>query len=280
MARPGVFVTTFWCEVRGAGNLVGAQMLHNCARLHAAFQQDGPGAGRRISPWSAVPLSWELDGAAAIRYADVVKKTVGEFELALLPGSVVDHSGWLTTQIFQSTKRYCETRSVGLAVDTLRGMVSSMVAGGEHEHLRELIRYVDQRGSDVHLWSDAPLRELRQQAPYPAFLWDWAPRTSYRWKWKQHISVLEVLAVVNHVTQSFETPGLLSQRFFHVVDSQVAAAVISKGRSSSKQLNFLLRKLAGLILAGDAFPLMLWTLSKWNFADLASRKFAAPGVDE
>ena len=94
---------------------------------------------------------------------------------------------------------------------------------------------------------------------------------AYSWRSPQHISILEVAAVLNHVTEAAQARRFLGKRFFHVVDSQVAAAVVAKGRSSSRSLDSQLRKLAGLLLAGDIYPLMVWTLSGWNFADGPSR---------
>ena len=44
----------------------------------------------------------------------------------------------------------------------------------------------------------------------------------------------------------------------HVFDSQVSTAVITKGRSSSRLLNFTLRECAALFLAKDLYPLVAW----------------------
>lgn len=56
-----------------------------------------------------------------------------------------------------------------------------------------------------------------------------------------------------------------------MVDTMVTAAVIAKGRSSSRILNRTLRRIAGLTLAGDLYPLALWTISGWNYSDAGSR---------
>ena len=57
----------------------------------------------------------------------------------------------------------------------------------------------------------------------------------------------------------------------HVVDSMVAACVVAKGRSSAVALIGPLRRLAGLLLAADVYPYPVWTVSRWNVADRASR---------
>ena len=63
-------------------------------------------------------------------------------------------------------------------------------------------------------------------------------------------------------------------RFFHVFDSRVCSCVIAKGRSSSRVLNRILRRVASLLLASDAYALPLWTISAWNFSDSGSRVLA------
>ena len=58
-----------------------------------------------------------------------------------------------------------------------------------------------------------------------------------------------------------------------ILDSKVARSVLAKGRSSSRRLNRLCRRLMGLVVAADLYPLVLWSISRWNFADKSSRAF-------
>ena len=150
---------------------------------------------------------------------------------------------------------------------------------GEMRHIHDLFRAVDHRGSDVRLWTSEVLRSSRQTAPYPAFRWAWRPISSYAWRSPGHINVLEVLAFVNFVKHSTAYASNVSCRFLHVLDSMVAAAVVTKGRSSSRRLNGPLRELAGYLLACDVYPFVVWTISGWNYADQASRR-TAPRPDQ
>ena len=156
----------------------------------------------------------------------------------------------------------------------LRDAVDLMWPGFEAAHLRDMINRVDRRGSDVQLWAGQLDRASAQLAPYPAFRWDWQVVEAYPWKKKQHITILEVLAFLNHIRGKCTSTNFLHKRFFHILDSQVGAAVLTKGRSSSKELNLQLRKCAALYLARDLYPLFAWTLSQWNFADKPSRIWA------
>ena len=144
--------------------------------------------------------------------------------------------------------------------------------GGEVAHILEMGRRRDHRGSDVQLWCGELSRDLKQSSPYPAFRWQWKPTSSYAWKHTGHINVLEVVGFLNHVKKSLESSRHVSKRFLHVVDSQVTAAVVAKGRSSSRPLNMQLRRVAGHALAGDVYPPVVWTKSAWNFSDRASRR--------
>ena len=64
------------------------------------------------------------------------------------------------------------------------------------------------------------------------------------------------------------------KRHLLIVDSQVVAGVMAKGRSSSRRLNRVCRRMLALEVATDNYPLVVWTISKWNFSDFASRKFS------
>ena len=146
-----------------------------------------------------------------------------------------------------------------------------MVVGKELEHLRAMVRMADYRGTDVRLMTGEPLRESRLQAPYPAFRWKWKTQLSWAWRMEQHINILEMQAFLTHLRHRARVTGTFGQRFLHILDSRVSCGVIAKGRSSSRRLNRVARRIAALALAYDNSPLTLWTISKWNFSDFASR---------
>lgn len=111
----------------------------------------------------------------------------------------------------------------------------------------------------------------RQSMPYPAFAWEWIVVQAYPGSVVQHINVLELIACFNYFRALISRVNVKSSKYFHVVGSMVTAVVIAKGRSSSRILNRTLRRMAGLTLAGDLYPLPLWTISVWNFSDAGSR---------
>jgi hypothetical protein len=111
----------------------------------------------------------------------------------------------------------------------------------------------------------------QQLLPYPGFAWNWATVQSYSWSHDQHINVLEFVAMFNYLRSLSNKRNLQHLRLFHVLDSKVVCGVLSKGRSSSRRLNRCCRRLLPFILGMDWYLVLLWTISRWQAADQASR---------
>ena len=147
-----------------------------------------------------------------------------------------------------------------------------MRLGEEVDHLRQLLRFADHRGGEVRL---SLLDEAgdQQLLPYPAFAWKWCAVQSYKWYHEQHINVLEFVALFNYLRSLSNKRHLQHLRLFHVMDSKVVCGVCSKGRSSSRRLNRCCRRLLPFVLGMDWYLVLLWTISRWQPADQASRVF-------
>ena len=94
---------------------------------------------------------------------------------------------------------------------------------------------------------------------------------SWPWREEQHINILEALAFLVHLRHRSRAKRLRGMRFFHILDSRVATCVLAKGRSSSKRLNRVCRRVMAVALACDCYPVFMWTISGWNYSDKASR---------
>ena len=70
--------------------------------------------------------------------------------------------------------------------------------------------------------------------------------------------------------------GWAQLRLSHIVDSRVVSCVLAKGRSSSKLLNRLLRRICSILVAADLYLLPLWIISQWKFGDIPSRVVGRP----
>ena len=132
------------------------------------------------------------------------------------------------------------------------------------------------KGSDVRLETGELLDGARQPIPYPAIVWDWRCVQSYAWRQTQHINVLELLAFFNYLKRLCMNPKVHATRILHVLDSQVSACVVAKGRSSSHVLNRVLKRVGALSVASDVYVFPLWTISSWNFSDAGSRAWLGP----
>ena len=130
------------------------------------------------------------------------------------------------------------------------------------------------RGSDVRL--DLGLFYRPDAAPRTSIdpgRWSWSVAHSYPYKEKDHINILELRSILHVLEWRSRVSSFHSRRFLHLSDSQVCLSVLTKGRSSSRQLNRLLRRIAALCLALDLLPLWAWVESRLNPADEPSRRY-------
>ena len=124
------------------------------------------------------------------------------------------------------------------------------------------------RGTDIRLC----FTEDGLAAPYPAYRWWWKDVLSYAWRFERRINEGEIAAFNVMLKRRAKTPTKHSLRYLAIVDSMVSQGAISKGRSPSRPLNRLLKQTAAYALGSDNYPLVTWTISRWNFADGASRR--------
>ena len=134
------------------------------------------------------------------------------------------------------------------------------------------LRVCDSRGTDVRL---NPLQFFRPKVwPRQSMnmkQWQWQVVQSYPFAKAAHINVLELRAILNYVRFRMRQVDKHGSRFLLIVDSQVCASVVSKGRSSSQQLNVLLRRMASLLLLGNMRVAVGWCHTEVNPADTPSR---------
>ena len=104
----------------------------------------------------------------------------------------------------------------------------------------------------------------------------WSTLVSSRWRGVEHINALELRAVLLAVHWLLSSPSSLHRRVYLLVDSTVALFTLWKGRSSSPNLLFVLRKINALLLAGSVSLLTGWLPSELNPADAPSRLMVDP----
>ena len=98
----------------------------------------------------------------------------------------------------------------------------------------------------------------------------WSVLFSYQFRQPDHINVLELTALTSLI-KHLGNRGARRQRILCCVDSRVVLGAVSKGRSSSRRLNFCLRRLAFECLSASLSVDLLWVPSWGNLADAPSR---------
>ena len=146
--------------------------------------------------------------------------------------------------------------------------------------IRKLGSLMSTRGTDVLLKAPTePLRSYdRLRTSIPAKLWKW--QTCCAWLWKkprcnevpEHINKLELRAVLTAVKWRIMKTKLTRSKFLHLVDSLVSLHIVNKGRTSSRKLRTIMKKIsAWLLLSGNAC-LLGYVDTGQNPADGPSRK--------
>ena len=101
---------------------------------------------------------------------------------------------------------------------------------------------------------------------------EWRTVVSYKFKFEEtRIVLLEAQALLTGLRWLFSDPKFFGRRIIFFLDSQSLLGAVVKGRSSSRRLNHLCRKMAAFFLTSQIKPSFLWIPSQFNPADGPSR---------
>ena len=140
------------------------------------------------------------------------------------------------------------------------------------ELIQEFMRGGDKGGSDVKLSVGVPYRiKAWPRAGLRSQLFHWRIIHGYPWRHVAHINVLELQAMVNGLQWRLRKCSQFNKRVLHLVDSQVLASVVVKGRSSSRRLFKALNKLNALSVAAGVYLSVGYLASEDNPSDIPSR---------
>ena len=138
--------------------------------------------------------------------------------------------------------------------------------------VQEFLRQGDKGGTDVKLDVGIPFRvKAWPRAGIRSRLFQWKIVNGYAWKHRSHINVLELQAVVHSMQWRLRKLDAFRSRVLHLVDSQVVASVITKGRSSSFRLKRAVQRLSALVLAGELRLSIGYVATDDNPSDIPSR---------
>lgn len=138
-------------------------------------------------------------------------------------------------------------------------------------YVKKLWRQSVFRGCDIRLASgDLTQPDLWPRRAIIPCHWRWRVAVAYK-RTGQHINVLELEAILASLRFRVGRLGDVEQRVVHFSDSQVCISVLVKGRSSSRQLNFVLKKINALVLASGLQVAYAYVRTEHNPADGPSR---------
>ena len=186
-----------------------------------------------------------------------------------------------------------------LAASSIRWPVStqisasdaSLTAGGRASTLtskslaKVLYRFGEKRGEYCKLdWINHDLPPPSSMSTAPDCLIDalmchsWTTTESTKFRRKAHINLLEMQMLKNEIMSRVNS-GRGFCRAVNLCDSRVVVGAYGKGRSSSKQLNHLLRSCLAWTIAGDLGMTNVWVDTHRNPADYPSRNKPIPQPD-
>ena len=136
-----------------------------------------------------------------------------------------------------------------------------------------LLRRADHRGTDVR---------IDLQLSFQTDAWPRTPICPRRWHWKvilkflwkrsgAHINELELRALFTLLRSLARSSGNIGMRFAVLVDSLVVLGIAATGRSCSRLLNSIHRRLNAHVLASGFYVFFGYVASDANPADEPSR---------
>jgi len=138
----------------------------------------------------------------------------------------------------------------------------------------EYLKRAERGGTDVRLDVGIPFRSKAwPRAGLNSNFWLWHIVHGYQWPGlsKSHINLYELVAALNCIRWRLRKSSQLNTRFLHLIDNQVVASILTKGRTSSIQLRPSLSKLNSFILAANIYPAFGFINSEDNPSDVPSR---------
>ena len=137
-----------------------------------------------------------------------------------------------------------------------------------------LMSRADHRGSDVRLSSGEIMRPSRiPRMGIESGWWHWKAKLTMPWKdLSAHINEKEARAAFVELRRRTRCRRNHGSRYLHLIDSMVAMSVLARKRSSSHQLNRVVRRMAAIELATSTCPVYAFVRSAKNPADRPSRK--------
>ena len=196
-----------------------------------------------------------------------------------LLGQLLGPLGFCRRQSLQETVDYLTpggSRSLqGILLRPPLSSTKTLVSSLEGPLLMKLLGMVSMKGEDLMVTaaSEPQVKFHRLRSSVPAKLWRWKEVAGWRWHHSgDHINVLELRAILTTLRWLVARRGIHGRRFLHLTDSLVCLHSLSRGRTSSRKLRHVLKRVNSLILAADLHPVWGYIHTSQNPADRPSRR--------
>ena len=127
-------------------------------------------------------------------------------------------------------------------------------ACGAHHVVEDMNRHLAARarhtGSDVRISTGQVLnpKTLPRQSVWSVW-WEWSHVFKTRWEREEHINALELRAIYLTLLWRALNRTIANRRLFHLTDSYVSLSILSKGRTGSHKVTYIVRKINAVLLA-------------------------------
>ena len=154
-----------------------------------------------------------------------------------------------------------------------------LVTSNQSTFVQRLCSLVSSKGSDVllHAGTEPVLPTDRLRNTMPVRMWRWEPICGWQWREpkahasSEHINRLEMRAALTAIKWRIQRQGLRGRRFLHLLDSLVSLQILNKGRTSSRKLESIVRRISAWILCSGNHVFLGYVDTKLNPADRPSR---------
>ncbi len=200
-----------------------------------------------------------------------------------LPSSVREELLWmgLCLPVMHANMRWPISRRIG-ASDASSTGGGRAVTYTEPHIAQTLFRFSEHIGEAVRLdWLEGSLAPPSDMRAAPSELESlmlahtWTTSHKCKFAHRQHINILELKMIKAELVDLVKNIPA-AHRAVLLVDSRVAIGAFCKGRSSSRQLNRILRSMIGWSIAGEKSLHLIWVQSKSNPSDHPSRGVRIP----
>ena len=129
-------------------------------------------------------------------------------------------------------------------------------------------------GGDVRLVTGHIMGKHQTRQSVPSSLWSWRFLFQNKWQLQEHINALEMRQALNTLNWVLRDRQHFNLRWVHCSDSFVTISILCKGRTSSRQLEGLVRRFNSHLLLAQVYPILLHVASLDNPTDEGSRHFS------